>query len=108
MTSSATTHMSFSRRGWLGRSQDWGVVQPTGLACGALVARTLAGFLAPVPAGADPIGKCVPNAVCLVLALGVCVVARDTARRASGQRPNPVGMAAGGEAWPVRSAVRPP
>jgi hypothetical protein len=93
---------------WLGRSQDWGVVQPTGLACGALVARTLAGFLAPVPAGADPIGMYVQNAVFLVLALGVCVVAGDTARRASGQRPNPVGMAAGGEAWPVRSAVRPP
>jgi hypothetical protein len=82
----------------LAQSRDWGVVQPTGLACGALVARTLTGFLAPVPVGADPIGKYVQNAVFLVLALGVCVVARNTVRGLSGQHPNPVGMTANGDA----------
>jgi hypothetical protein len=75
---------------WFARSRDWGLAQTTGLACGAITARTLVGFLAPVPAGVEPVARYAQNAVFLVLVLGVCVLARNTVRRQGGQPPEHV------------------
>src|SRR5690606_36558120 len=68
---------------WFARSQEWDLIQITGLACGAITARTLVGFLAPVPDGAAPVAKYTQNTVLLVLVLAICVLARNTVRRQS-------------------------
>lgn len=73
---------------WFARSPDWGLAQITGLACGAITARTLVGFLVPVPEGVEPIAKYAHNAVFLVLILGICVLAGNTVRRQGGQVAN--------------------
>ena len=65
---------------WFASSSAWGSVQTTGLACGALTAQTLIGFLDPVPQGMDPIFKYIVHAVFLVLVLGICNRARKTSQ----------------------------
>jgi hypothetical protein len=77
---------------WFARSPKWGVAQTTGLACGALTQGAFAGFLAPVPEGADPVGKYVQNAVLLALAIGISVLARKTVVHSTNQRPDDVGI----------------
>jgi hypothetical protein len=65
---------------WFAYSQDWGLAQATGLACGALTAATLIGFLTPLPVGAAPFGKYAQSAFLLVLVLGICLLARKTSQ----------------------------
>lgn len=65
---------------WFAYSPAWGLAQTTGLACGALVAQTLMGYLAPVPEGMDPVFKYTIQSVFLVLALGICSRARKTSQ----------------------------
>lgn len=76
---------------WSARSQDWSLAQITGLACGAITARTLVGFLAPVPEGVEPVAKYGQNAILFALVLGICVLAMNHAIRDS----RPVPAAAG-------------
>jgi hypothetical protein len=56
------------------------LAQATGLACGALTAATLIGFLTPLPVGAAPFGKYAQSAFLLVLVLGICLLARKTSQ----------------------------
>ncbi len=65
---------------WFSHSPTWGTPQTTGLACGALTAQTLMGFLAPSPEGMDPFFKYMLHSVLLVLVLGVCIRARRTSQ----------------------------
>lgn len=77
---------------WFARSRDWGLVQATGLACGAITARTLVGILATVPAGVDATSKYTQNAVFLALVVGICLLAKRSVGRTAGQRLEPVVM----------------
>lgn len=54
---------------WAARSTSWGLPQATAVACGALVGRTLVGFLAPLPPGVDLAAKLGQNVVLLVAAV---------------------------------------
>ncbi|MCC6509772.1 MAG: hypothetical protein IT423_11730 [Pirellulaceae bacterium] len=65
---------------WFARSPTWGLHQTTGLACGALTAQTLMGFLAPSPEGMDPFFKYTLHSVFLVAVLGICARARKTSQ----------------------------
>jgi hypothetical protein len=71
---------------WFARSWNWGLTQCTGLACGALAAAAFAGVLTPVPMGAEPVGKYVQNGVLLVLVFGICMLARNSVRRADAKK----------------------
>jgi len=57
---------------WFAYAPAWGLTQTTALACGALTAQTLLGFLAPVPEGMDPIFKYTIQFVFLVLVFIIC------------------------------------
>lgn len=65
---------------WFAYAPAWGLAQTTGLACGALTAQTLMGFLAPVPEGMEPIFKYTIQFVFLVLVLIICNRARKTSQ----------------------------
>jgi hypothetical protein len=60
------------------RSTSWGLPQVTAVACGAMVGRTLVGFLSPLPPGVDLPAKLGQNVVLLV---AVLVVVRVALRR---------------------------
>lgn len=65
---------------WFAYSPAWGLAQTTGLACGALTAQTLMGFLAPVPEGMDAIFKYTIQFVFLVLVLVICNCTRKNSK----------------------------
>lgn len=61
---------------WFSRSPDWGLRHTVALACGAIAARAVIGFLVPVPDGAGVLGKYLQNLGLLTLVLAVTVLAR--------------------------------
>lgn len=65
---------------WFAYAPAWGLAQTTGLACGALTAQTLIGFLAPVPESMDPMFKYIIQFVFLVLVLVICNRARKNSQ----------------------------
>lgn len=65
---------------WLAYSPDWGVPQITALACGALAAQTLMGFMAPAPEEMSPIFKYLLHAIFSLLVLCVCLKARTNSQ----------------------------
>ena len=60
---------------WFSRSPDWGLRHTVALACGAIAARTVIGFLAPVPDGAGILGKYLQTLGLLTVVLAVTVLA---------------------------------
>jgi hypothetical protein len=56
------------------RSPDWTSRHVAAFAFGGILERTLIGFLAPTPPGADSAGKLVQNAVVLLLVVGLGVL----------------------------------
>jgi hypothetical protein len=84
------------------RSADWSVGHVAALAYGAVLERTLIGFLVPVPPGGDPGGKLAQNMVVLLLVILLGVALRRRAGRSgpteaggetrgeSGQDPRPL------------------
>jgi hypothetical protein len=84
------------------RSPDWTVGHVAALAYGAVLERTLVGFLVPVPPGGNPGGKLAQNMVVLLLVILLGVALRRRAGRsgpteaggetrgASGQDPRPL------------------
>ena len=62
------------------RSHSWGPAQATAVACGALLERTLVGYLSPLPPGVDLAPKLVQSTVLLVAVLAVSVARRTPLR----------------------------
>jgi hypothetical protein len=56
------------------RSPSWTARHLAALTFGAILERTVLGFLVPVPPGGDPVGKAVQNVVVLLLVLGLGVL----------------------------------
>ncbi len=62
------------------RSPRWTVRHLVAFAYGAILERTLIGFLAPTPPGGDTLGKLVQNIVVLLLVLGLGILLRARTR----------------------------
>jgi hypothetical protein len=62
------------------RSPTWTARHLVAFAFGAILERTLIGFLAPTPPGGDTVGKLVQNVVVLLLVLGLGILLRARTR----------------------------
>lgn len=68
-------------------SRSWGLRQIVAVASGALIGRTLVGFVAPLPPDVPLPAKLIQSTVMLLAVLGVVVLAHRRARRVADDRP---------------------
>jgi hypothetical protein len=73
------------------RSPGWSAPHLVAFAFGAILERTVVGFLVPTPPGGDPVGKVVQNVVVLLLVLGLGWLLRVRARETRDTRHNEPG-----------------